>query len=125
MLLGSDMPSWSRVKRPVSCIPRWPDRCRPRPVDWALGTGMGIAGLNLRPGDRIQITSGDTVPADGRIESGHVMVDEALLSGESIPRRRREGESVLAGSLVREGQMVLVIEQRGPGNHLVGHRWPA
>lgn len=74
--------------------------------------------VELEAGDRIQITSGDTVPADGRIESGHVMVDEALLSGESIPRRRREGESVLAGSLVREGQMVLVIEQVGQGTTL-------
>ncbi len=76
--------------------------------------------VELSVGDRLQVTAGETVPADGRIESGVVMVDESLLSGESIPRRRVAGEQVLAGSLVREGQMVLTIEELGQSTALSG-----
>ena len=76
--------------------------------------------VELATGDRVQVSSGETVPADGRIESGSVMVDESLLSGESIPRRRVAGDRVLAGSLVREGQMVLAIEELGQSTTLSG-----
>ena len=76
--------------------------------------------IELNSGDRVQVTSGETIPADGRIESGSVMVDESLLSGESIPRRRVVGDCVLAGSLVRDGQMTLVIEELGQSTTLSG-----
>lgn len=94
---------------------------RSLPVQTRRLTGSGsepVSLLELSPGDRVQVTSGDTVPADGRIESGVVMVDESLLSGESMPRRRIADDPVLAGSLVREGQMVLEIEELGQGTAL-------
>jgi len=79
-----------------------------------------VALVELAAGDRVQVTAGETVPADGLIESGTVMVDESLLSGESIPRRRSAGDRVLAGSLVREGQMVLGIAELGQSTVLSG-----
>jgi Cu2+-exporting ATPase len=79
-----------------------------------------VALIELAAGDRLQLSAGETVPADGQIEDGAVMVDESLLSGESIPRRRVPGERVLAGSLVRDGQMELRIEALGQTTVLSG-----
>lgn len=79
-----------------------------------------VALVELAAGDRVQVTAGETIPADGVIESGAVMVDESLLSGESIPRRRSAGERVLAGSLLRDGQMTLRIEDLGQSTVLSG-----
>lgn len=76
--------------------------------------------VELEAGDRVQIAAGETLPADGMIESGSVMVDESLLSGESVPRRRVVGDRVLAGSLVRDGQMVLKVEELGQSTTLSG-----
>lgn len=79
-----------------------------------------VALVELKTGDRVQVSAGETIPADGLIEAGAVMVDESLLSGESIPRRRSIGEQVLAGSLVRDGQMMLKIEDLGQSTVLSG-----
>ena len=79
-----------------------------------------VALVELASGDRVQLSAGETIPADGVIEAGAVMVDESLLSGESIPRRRGVGEQVLAGSLVRDGQMTLKIEDLGQSTVLSG-----
>ncbi|WP_049726620.1 heavy metal translocating P-type ATPase [Wenzhouxiangella marina] len=76
--------------------------------------------VELASGDRVQITSGETVAADGRVLRGEAQVDEALLSGESIPRRRVPGDTVLAGSLVRDGQIEITVEQLGQGTALAG-----
>ncbi len=79
-----------------------------------------VALIELVAGDRVQVSPGETIPADGQIQSGSVMVDESLLSGESIPRRRVEGDRILAGSLVREGQVTLEIEETGQSTTLSG-----
>ncbi len=86
-------------------------------------TGSGIEQVSLielAAGDRLQLSAGETIPADGTIESGNLMVDESLLSGESIPRRRVVGDRVLAGSLVRDGQGVLVSDALGQSTTLCG-----
>jgi len=76
--------------------------------------------IELAPGDRLQISAGETIPADGTIKSGSMMVDESLLSGESVPRRRVAGDRVLAGSLVRDGQGVLLSDALGQATTLSG-----
>ncbi|HLF22099.1 MAG TPA: heavy metal translocating P-type ATPase, partial [Aestuariivirga sp.] len=52
----------------------------------------------IAPGDRILVRQGETVPVDGRVASGTALLDQAVLTGESIPVRRREGEELLSGS---------------------------
>jgi Cu2+-exporting ATPase len=79
-----------------------------------------VALVELATGDRVQVSAGETVPADGRIVAGHAMVDESLLSGESDPRRRSGGDDVLAGSLVRDGQLVVVVDEVGQSTVLAG-----
>jgi len=79
-----------------------------------------VALVELEPGDRVLVGAGETVPADGRIVEGRAMVDESLLSGESNPRRRGEGESVLAGSMLRDGQLEIKIGEIGRSTVLAG-----
>jgi Cu2+-exporting ATPase len=79
-----------------------------------------ISRVELAEGDHLLIASGDTVPADGLILSGSALVDEALLSGESIPRRRAASDRVLAGSLVSDGQITLLVEKLGQSTALSG-----
>ena len=86
----------------------------------AAGTTERVARRELRPGDRIRLTAGDTVPADGRIAAGELTVDEALLSGESQPCRRVAGEPVTAGAGVTGGGADIVVEKTGAATMLAG-----
>lgn len=81
-----------------------------RRTDGSLET---VPALELLPGDRVRIAEGGTVPADGVLESDTVEVDEALLSGESRPHRRRRGERLVAGSVVLGSPAELRVEHSG------------
>ena len=58
-----------------------------------------VAAATLALGDRVLIRPGETVPADGEIESGQSAIDESLLSGESLPLARGPGDRLLGGSI--------------------------
>ncbi|MCX7515031.1 heavy metal translocating P-type ATPase [Frateuria hangzhouensis] len=81
-----------------------------RRADGSLET---VPALELLAGDRVRIAEGGTVPADGVLESASIEVDEALLSGESHPRRRERGERLVAGSVVLGGPADLRVEHSG------------
>jgi len=58
------------------------------------------------PGDVIRIRLGDIVPADARLLDGDpVEIDQAALTGESLPVTRKPGEAVYSGSIVRQGEI--------------------
>ena len=59
----------------------------------------------LRVGDRIRIRPGDRVPSDGRVISGTSGVNEATITGESLPRTKGPGDSVFAGTLSTDGAL--------------------
>lgn len=79
-----------------------------------------VALVELAAGDRVQVEAGQAIPADGRIIAGQALIDESLLSGESMPRRRGSGESVLAGSLVRDGSVTIEVAEVGRATVLAG-----
>src|SRR3954452_12878852 len=58
-------------------------------------------------GDRVRLRPGDKVRVDGRIVSGSSSVDESLVTGESIPVEKREGDDVVGGSVNRTGSVVM------------------
>ena len=58
----------------------------------------------LVPGDVVRLPLGSVIPADVRIREGSVMVDQSMLTGESVPIDVEAGASVYAGALVRRGQ---------------------
>lgn len=67
----------------------------------------------LRLGDRLRVVAGEAFAADGMVESGEAWVNEALLTGESAPVRKRAGDRVVAGSLNIEGPLVIGVERLG------------
>ena len=71
--------------------------------EWAScsrdGQWTTIPSMDLRLGDRVKVSAGETFPADGTICSGTTEVDEALLSGESHPLMRCVGDQVIAGTI--------------------------
>ncbi len=74
-----------------------------------------VAVDRLRIGDRVLVRPGDVLPADGRIVSGELNVDESLLTGESMPALRATGSAVVAGGVNRAGTAVLDVERVGAG----------
>ena len=72
----------------------------------------------VQPGDRVSVRMGSVIPLDGAITEGEVMVNQASLTGESIPVLKRPGSSVYAGTVVEEGECVLqVTQQSGEGRY--------
>ena len=55
------------------------------------------------PGDHIRVKPGSRIPVDGTVISGHSAVDEALLTGESLPIEKQESDGVVAGSVNTTG----------------------
>ena len=72
----------------------------------------------LVPGDLIRVREGETIPADGVIVEGHSAVDEALLTGEPLPRARQSGDPVVGGSHNIESSLVISVTRTGASSTL-------
>jgi Cu2+-exporting ATPase len=79
----------------------------------ADGSFERVAVRRLRPGDRVRVLPGETLPADGEIEEGASRFDEAVLTGESEAVRRAKGECVVAGSHNVESPVVVRVTHCG------------
>jgi len=78
------------------------------------GEWIRLPAAELVPGDVIRLPLGALVPADAVIVAGSVMVDQSMLTGESIPVDANSGAQVYAGALVRRGQAVAEVTATGP-----------
>ncbi|MEP6754530.1 MAG: heavy metal translocating P-type ATPase [Chthonomonadales bacterium] len=72
----------------------------------ADGVEQDVATSLLVPGDLLRIRPGESVPVDGVVESGTSTLDEAFLTGESIPVDKSTGDTLLAGSINANGSLV-------------------
>ena len=77
-----------------------------------------VATVELAVGDRVRILPGESVPADGVIEEGLSSLDEALLTGESVPVARAAGERVIGGAVNVESPLVVRVTAVGEGTVL-------
>jgi H+-transporting ATPase len=77
------------------------------------GEWVRLPASELVPGDSIRLPLGAVVPADAAIVSGSVLVDQSMLTGESVPVDANTGSAVYAGSLVRRGQAIAEITATG------------
>jgi H+-transporting ATPase len=77
------------------------------------GEWVKLPAAELVPGDVISLALGALVPADTSIVSGSVMVDQSMLTGESVPVDAISGDTVYAGALVRRGQAVAEVTATG------------
>lgn len=62
------------------------------------------------PGEQIRVQAGETLPADGLVVSGQGHVDESLLTGESMPMQRAQGQLVYAGTQLLSGDLTIQIQ---------------
>ena len=67
----------------------------------------------LDPGDRVLVRPGETIPADGSIESGASGVNESLITGESMPITKNAGDEVIGGSINTESPLIITITRVG------------
>ena len=65
----------------------------------------------VRPGDCITVGTGGMIPLDGKVVSGEAMVNQASMTGESMPVPKREGSYVYAGTVAEEGECVVRVEK--------------
>ena len=65
----------------------------------------------IQPGDRVVIRAGGVIPLDGVVAEGEITVNQASLTGESVPVAKRPGGAVYAGTVVEEGECVLEVKQ--------------
>jgi Ca2+-transporting ATPase len=83
---------------------------------WALRDGelCRVPSAELVPGDRVWLQGGDRVPADGMLaEARGVQADESLLTGESLPVDKGEGDEVFSGTLLVRGASFLDVARTG------------
>ena len=75
------------------------------------GTLVELPVEEVRPGTQVRANTGDKIPLDGILRRGGVAVNEAMLTGESLPVEKQVGDTLLGGSLVVFGQATLEVTQ--------------
>jgi len=71
--------------------------------------GETVAADAVDPGDRLLVRPGERVPFDGTVAEGTAAVDEALVTGESLPATKREGDEVRGGTVVTDAPVVVEV----------------
>jgi Cd2+/Zn2+-exporting ATPase len=77
------------------------------------GTEEEVEAPRLRPGDVVLVRPGDNIPADGRIVQGHSAINEASITGESIPAEKAEGAEVFGGTNNVTGALQIRVTKAG------------
>ena len=70
---------------------------------------------DIRSGDEIVIRTGCMIPLDGKVIEGETMVNQASMTGESMPVAKRPGSYVYAGTVAEEGECVVCVEKASGG----------
>lgn len=65
----------------------------------------------IRPGDQVVVRAGGIIPLDGVVAQGEATINQASLTGESVPVAKRPGSAVYAGTVVEEGECILDVKQ--------------
>ena len=71
------------------------------------GIEIRINSKDLSPGDLVVVRMGSSIPVDGKVVAGEAMVNQASMTGEGIPVRRVSGDTVYAGTVMEEGELVI------------------
>ena len=77
------------------------------------GSEKIIPWSEIQAGHHLIVLPGETIPADGKILEGHASVEESILTGESLPVEKFVGDSVLGGTLVSGGRLLILAEKAG------------
>ncbi|MEA1917315.1 MAG: plasma-membrane proton-efflux P-type ATPase [Campylobacterota bacterium] len=78
------------------------------------GQWQNIDASKIVPGDIVEVKNGDIVPADAvTIEGKYISVDQAALTGESLPVNKELGEEIYSGSIIKQGDMLCCVTKTG------------
>lgn len=73
---------------------------------------------SLEPGDIISLRLGNTIPIDGTVVKGEALVNESTLTGEGLPVIRQTDDTVLAGTVLEEGDILVRVDKAGEETRL-------
>jgi Cu+-exporting ATPase len=74
---------------------------------------VAVLVADIEKGDTLLVRPGDRIPVDGTVQKGHSSVDESMLTGESLPVSKEEGDTVVGGTLNKNGMLRVVAERVG------------
>lgn len=108
--VGELLEDWTRKKSVADLA-----RCMSLNVDrvW-MHTPEGevlVPIAQVRPGDHLVVRSGSIIPVDGVVVEGELTVNQASLTGESIPAPKRPGSMLYAGTVVEESECIMEVKQ--------------
>ncbi|MEI8226740.1 MAG: cation-translocating P-type ATPase [Planctomycetota bacterium] len=72
-----------------------------------------VEATSLRPGDLVRVRPGDTIPADGRVVSGASTVNQASITGESVPAEKAPGDEVFGSTINLTGVLDIEVTKAG------------
>ncbi len=84
------------------------------------GSTARVASSDLRVGDLVLVRPGASVPADGAVVEGRSDVNEAMITGESLPVRKEAGHKVIAGTVNGDGSLRVQVTEIGDDTALSG-----
>nr|WP_256534164.1 cation-translocating P-type ATPase [Lewinella sp. JB7] len=75
------------------------------------GTIVSLPVDEVRPGTLVRVNTGDRIPLDGIVREGGGSINEAMLTGESLPVVKNQGDRVLGGSILVSGQVTVEVTE--------------
>lgn len=94
-------------------------RLQPRSAQlWENGSERSVAIEDLQVGDLVRVRPGERIPIDGQVWDGTGSVDEAIVTGESLPVTKQEGDDVVGGTMNLAGGMLIRVTRIGPNTFL-------
>ena len=103
---------WQSVLEKKSIIPEyllWNTPC----LLYTSGTEREVETASVRVGQHVLIKPGSRIPLDGIVAGGSSSVDESMLTGESIPVEKQEGDTLIGGSMNYNGAMEMEVTHTG------------
>lgn len=82
------------------------------------GVTEDVSLQEIKSGDTVLVKPGEKIPADGHIIDGQSSVNEAMITGESLPVDKKKGAKVVGGSVNGEGSITVVVEKTGADSFL-------
>ncbi|MGF1601533.1 MAG: heavy metal translocating P-type ATPase [Thermosynechococcaceae cyanobacterium] len=80
--------------------------------------GMDVSVDQVAAGAYLRVLPGDQIPVDGRVVSGQTLIDQSMLTGESLPVPKTAGDDVVAGTLNQSGVLTMVVTRTGASTTL-------
>lgn len=84
------------------------------------GVTTDVPIATIQPRDILEVRAGEKVPVDGIVKSGEPYIDESMISGEPLPVGKAKGDTVLSGTIVKQGSFTMKARQVGDKTVLAG-----